>query len=529
MCRVCAADGSISSSERIGWRPRMCSSITLGLSSLTKNNVSGVEVKERLKQLRATVDILTMTATPIPRTLHMSLVGVRDISNLETPPEDRVAIETQLSRFDRGLIRRAVLRELNREGQVFFVHNRVQDIQVVAEKLKQIVPEATVEIAHGQMPEDHLEQVMVDFVAHRFDLLLATTIVESGLDIPNANTIFIDEADRYGLADLHQLRGRVGRYKHRAYCYLLIDQHKHLTPNAAKRLRAIEEFSEMGAGFALSMRDLEIRGAGNLLGHQQSGHIAAVGYEFYCQLLETAVRSLKKIPRRLSVDVDLDLPGTAYFPDDYVPDMRLKIDLYRRLRRAASYDELREYREELVDRFGTPSEPVNRLLDLAELRLDAARWQITSVYLEDRYLVLAFADSSRMRELQNRSRRKLRIVDGHHAYSPLEGLSDRPPRSRKIGVATRGHRAVNSRPQRQPLFAPGLLPLVLTHDRGVLRGSHCRFSFPPQRVRTSLGACRLLRRSATAAARISTSSAQTTWFHASTRLGCLPGPGRRAV
>ena len=220
-----------------------------------------------------------MTATPIPRTLHMSLLGVRSISNLETPPKDRLAVETRIARFDDAMIRHAVLRELNREGQVFFVHNRIQDIHKTAHELERIVPEARIGIGHGQMKETELEEVMLGFVRHEFDILLATTIVESGLDIPNANTIFIDDADRYGLADLHQLRGRVGRYKHRAYCYLLVDQKRHLSPESARRLRAIEEFSQMGAGFALAMRDLELRGAGNLLGTQQSGHIAAVGYE----------------------------------------------------------------------------------------------------------------------------------------------------------------------------------------------------------------------------------------------------------
>ncbi|HYW80884.1 MAG TPA: DEAD/DEAH box helicase, partial [Thermoguttaceae bacterium] len=238
----------------------------LGLVVIDEEQRFGVGVKERLKTYRQTVDVLTMTATPIPRTLHMGLLGLRDISNLETPPEDRVAIETRVTRFNADMIRHAVMRELNRDGQIFFVHNRVQDIEKVATRLRQIVPEAQIGIAHGQMPEGTLERVMLDFVRHRFDLLLATTIVESGLDIPNANTIFIDEADRYGLADLHQLRGRVGRYKHRAYCYLLIDPLKNLSPTAAKRLHAIEEFSNMGAGFAIAMRDLEIRGAGNILG-----------------------------------------------------------------------------------------------------------------------------------------------------------------------------------------------------------------------------------------------------------------------
>ncbi|MEO8493954.1 MAG: transcription-repair coupling factor, partial [Planctomycetota bacterium] len=388
----------------------------LGLVIIDEEQRFGVEVKERLKSLRSTVDILTMTATPIPRTLHMSLVGVRDISNLESPPQDRIAVETRVTRFSNELIRHAVMRELNRGGQIYFVHNRVQDIEVVAKKLRQIVPEASIRIGHGQMHEVELEQVMVDFVAGRFDLLLATTIVESGLDIPAANTIFIDEADRYGLADLHQLRGRVGRYKHQAYCYLLIDPHKNVTPNAAKRLRAIEEYSEMGAGFALAMRDLEIRGTGNLLGMQQSGHIAAVGYEFYCELLEGAVRSLKHLPRKLSVDVDIELPTAAYIPDDYVPDIRLKIDLYRRLRRAASYDDLVEFRAELVDRFGKLPPQVERMLELSEMRLLATVWQIVSITIEDQYLVFGYADRQRIEQLVRVYRGPLRIADQKSAY-----------------------------------------------------------------------------------------------------------------
>jgi transcription-repair coupling factor (superfamily II helicase) len=391
----------------------------LGLVIIDEEQRFGVEVKEGLKALRRTVDVLTLSATPIPRTLHMSLVGVRDISNLETPPEDRVATETRVTRFDRDLIHHAVMRELNRGGQIFFVHNRVGDIRVVEQQLKQIVPEARIRVGHGQMHERELEQVMVDFVEGKFDLLLATTIVESGLDIPNANTIFIDEADRYGLADLHQLRGRVGRYKHRAYCYLLIDRHKNLTPTAARRLRAIEEFSDMGAGFAIAMRDLEIRGAGNLLGTQQSGHIAAVGYELYCQLLESAVLSLKQLPPKMSIDVDIALPGEAYLPTDYVPDMRLKIDLYRKMSRITTSDELRELRDELQDRFGPPPEAAVRLLARTELRIEAAFWQISEIYREDSYLVFRYTDRGRIEQLAKRSGKKLRVVDGHSAYLPL--------------------------------------------------------------------------------------------------------------
>jgi transcription-repair coupling factor (superfamily II helicase) len=396
----------------------------LGLVIIDEEQRFGVDVKERLKMLRATVDVLTLSATPIPRTLHMSLVGVRDISNLETPPEDRLSVETKVTRWNNDLVRHSVLRELSRGGQIYFVHNRVNDIELLANKLRMIVPEARIRVGHAQMADDELEHVMIDFVDHKFDLLLATTIIESGLDIPNANTIFIDEADRYGLADLHQLRGRVGRYKNRAYCYLLIDPHKHITPNAARRLKAIEEFSEMGSGFAISMRDLEIRGAGNLLGTQQSGHIATVGYELYCQLLENAVRSLQKMPLRLSLDVDINLPGDAFLPADYVDDMRLKIDLYRRLTRVASTGDLADFRSELLDRFGEPPPPTVRLLELAELKMDAIAWSVTAIFLEQQFVVFRYGDRSRIEQLARQQPGKVRVVDDKSAYVPIpKGLT----------------------------------------------------------------------------------------------------------
>ncbi len=396
----------------------------LGLVVIDEEQRFGVEVKERLKALRQTVDVLTMTATPIPRTLHLSLLGVRDISNLETPPNDRLAIETRVTRFDAELVRHAVMRELNRGGQIFFVHNRVQDIEKVAHRLNEIVPEARIAIGHGQMGEGELERVMLDFVDHRFDLLLATTIVESGLDIPNANTIFIDEADRYGLADLHQLRGRVGRYKHRAYCYLLIDPQKHLSTTAARRLRAIEEFSQMGSGFAIAMRDLELRGAGNILGTQQSGHIATVGYELYCELLEQAVRTLKHLPPKVSVEVSIDLPYEGYIPRTYVPDMRLKIDLYRRVARLASLEEWDDLSAEMVDRFGPRPPEVDRMLLLAQLRLWAHAWEIESIHLEEGFVVFGYTKRRRIETLAKNSG-KLRIVDDKSAYLPLpKGLAE---------------------------------------------------------------------------------------------------------
>ncbi|HVJ82382.1 MAG TPA: TRCF domain-containing protein, partial [Planctomycetia bacterium] len=343
-------------------------------------------------------------------------------------PKDRLAVETRIARFDDALVRHAILRELNRGGQAYFVHNRIHDIQKVAHELQRIVPEATIGIGHGQMNETELEEVMLGFVRHEFDILLATTIVESGLDIPNANTIFIDDADRYGLADLHQLRGRVGRYKHRAYCYLLVDQKKHLSPEAARRLRAIEEFSQMGAGFALAMRDLELRGAGNLLGTQQSGHIAAVGYELYCALLEKAVRELKKLPPKDSVDVSIDLPVAAYFPERYLPDMRTKIDLYRRLARIGSESDLDDLHAELADRFGEVPPPVEQLVELARLRIWAHQNLLEAIHLEGKYAVLTYTNRGPLNRLVERSGGMLRIADTRSAYLVLGPDADDPER-----------------------------------------------------------------------------------------------------
>jgi transcription-repair coupling factor (superfamily II helicase) len=369
-----------------------------------------------------------MTATPIPRTLHLSLLGIRDISNLETPPPDRLAIETRIVRFDPQLIRHAVLRELNREGQVYFVHNRVHNIQEVASRLETIMPEARLAVVHGQMSEHELERGMLAFVRREADILVATTIIESGLDIPNANTIFINQADNYGLADLHQLRGRVGRYKHRAYAYLLLDGERSVTPTAARRLKAIEEFTELGAGFKIALRDLEIRGAGNILGTQQSGHIAAVGYEMYCQLLENAVRQLKKQPLRTPLEVTLDLPWAAYLPHDYVAGQKARIEAYRRLARVRKLDRLEEFRQELRDRYGPLPEPAEWLLRLAELRLLAAHWKVATVHLETppegssepTYVVLGYLSERRIKELAGREGGRLRIVDEESTYRRLD-------------------------------------------------------------------------------------------------------------
>ena len=391
----------------------------LGLVVIDEEQRFGVEHKERLKMLRVTVDVLTMTATPIPRTLHASLLGIREISNLETPPADRQPVETRIHRWDDQLIRSAILREMNRGGQVYFVHNRVQDIHDIATKVRMLVPEAKVTVGHGQMDGHELEKAMVAFVRKDADILVATTIIESGLDIPNANTIFIDEADMYGLADLHQLRGRVGRSKNRAYAYLIVNPLKLLNPNSQRRLKAIEEFTELGAGFKIAMRDLEIRGAGNILGGEQSGHIAAIGYELYCQLLENAVRSLKQQPPKVPVEVNVDLPWASFLPRDYVPGQKLRIEVYRRLARLRDPGKLNDFRQELRDRYGPYPEPVEWLLRTTEIRLLCVKWQISSVHRDNRDLIFNYRNADRAKQLITASKGRMKIVDDTSIYMRL--------------------------------------------------------------------------------------------------------------
>jgi transcription-repair coupling factor (superfamily II helicase) len=398
----------------------------LGLVIIDEEQRFGVEHKERLKHLRAMVDILTMTATPIPRTLHLSLLGIREISNLETPPPERLPVETRIMRWDDKLIRAAILRELGRDGQVYFVHNRVFDIDAIAQHVARIVPEAKIVIGHGQMAEGELEKAMLAFVRKEAHILVATTIIESGLDIPNANTIFIDQADHYGLADLHQLRGRVGRMKNRAYAYLLLDSERAVSGDAAKRLKAIEEFTELGAGFKIAMRDLEIRGAGNILGTQQSGHIAAVGYELYCQLLENAVRSFKNMPLKTALEVTVDLPWPAFLPRDYVPGQKLRMEVYRRLTRVRDPKKLDDFRQELRDRYGPVPDAAEWLLRMAEIRLLAAKWQVVSIHRNGPDLVLGYRHAKRMMQLIDRSAGRVKVIDEKDAYLRLQDGEDEP-------------------------------------------------------------------------------------------------------
>jgi transcription-repair coupling factor (superfamily II helicase) len=364
----------------------------LGLVIIDEEQRFGVEAKERLKRLRATVDVLTLTATPIPRTLHMALLGIRDISSLATPPLDRRAIVTQVRLWEDGLIREAVLRELNRDGQVYFVHNFVRDIHQVANRLRTIVPEARVVVGHGQMPGHELEDVMLQFLSREANVLVSTNIIESGLDIPTANTIFINRAERFGLADLHQLRGRVGRSKHRAYAYLLLSPKHPVKDIAARRLKAIEHYSELGAGFQIAMRDLEIRGAGNILGAEQSGHIEAVGYEMYCQLLEQAVRRLRNEPAEPFKPVNLELGVSASIPRSYIRADRQRMEVYKRLTSCRTPEELQILQDDLRDAFGPVPDEVQTLLTLAEIRVLAQPWGIRAIVLDPPDVIFALED-----------------------------------------------------------------------------------------------------------------------------------------
>jgi len=404
----------------------------LGLVIIDEEQRFGVEHKEKLKRLRTSVHILTMSATPIPRTLHSALLGVREISNLETPPLGRFPVETRIIRWDEQLIKHAIHREFNRGGQVYFVHNKVYDIKDVAAKLQYIVPDAKIVIGHGQMADGELEAAMLKFVRKEADILVATTIIESGLDIPSANTMFIDEADLYGLADLHQLRGRVGRTNLRAYAYLIVDPLKLVSPTAQQRLKAIEEFTDLGAGFKIAMRDLEIRGAGNILGTEQSGHIAAVGYEMYCQLLENAVRQLKNQPPRVAVEVNVNLPWPAILPRVYVPGQKLRIDVYRRLSRLRDPDKLPDFRQELRDRYGPPPDPVEWLLRTTHIRLLCVKWQINSVHRDGRNLILTHNHPAKAGQLAARSEGRLKAVDEKHLYLKLSESEDTPEEMYKL-------------------------------------------------------------------------------------------------
>ncbi len=373
----------------------------LGLLVIDEEQRFGVQQKERLKQLRTEVDVLTLTATPIPRTLHMSLSGVRDLSTIDTPPEERLPVQTVVTEYDETLIRQAILRELDRGGQVFYVYNRVLGIEQKANRLRNLLPEVSIGVGHGQMRERQLEKVMVEFISGEIDVLVSTTIIENGLDMPNVNTIIIDRADRLGLAQLYQLRGRVGRGAVQAYAYLLTPKHMALSEEARKRLEAISEASELGAGFRIAMRDLEIRGAGELLGARQHGHIGAVGFDLYTRLLAQAIRELKgEAPPSvtgeeataylspLAEGIQLNLPIPAFVPEDYLPEEKLRFRLYRRLAGINTIDGINDMARELEDRFGDMPEPVANLLYQLKLKVLGMEAGVKSVATESGQIVI---------------------------------------------------------------------------------------------------------------------------------------------
>jgi transcription-repair coupling factor (superfamily II helicase) len=368
----------------------------LGLLIVDEEQRFGVAHKEKIKQLRKRVDVLTMTATPIPRTLNMSLAGIRDMSIIETPPRDRLSIQTNVVKFDSAVIARAIRTEMERGGQIYFVHNRVESIYSLGNLITRLVPEARIGIGHGQMNDEALERVMVDFVAHKYDVLLATTIIENGLDIPNANTIIVNRADRYGLAQLYQLRGRVGRSDRRAYAYLLVPPDESLSPVAKKRLAAIREFSDLGSGFRVAAMDLEIRGAGNLLGGEQSGQIEAVGFDTYMKLLEQTIRELKGEEIEDDVRANVNLRVDLRIDDEYIPDMNQRLTVYRRMAAVRNEDELRRLVDEVRDRYGSPPESVMNLAEYASIRLLADRLGLESLDREAQTVVLKFRPDTKL-------------------------------------------------------------------------------------------------------------------------------------
>jgi transcription-repair coupling factor (superfamily II helicase) len=367
----------------------------LGLVIVDEEHRFGVRQKERFKTLRAEIDVLAMTATPIPRTLNMSMHGVRDLSIIATPPAKRLSIKTFVQENQPGIIKEAILREILRGGQVYYLHNEVKTIEKAARDIEELIPEARVTFGHGQMRERELEVVMDDFYHKRFNVLVATTIIETGLDIPNANTIVINRADKFGLAQLHQLRGRVGRSHHQAYAYMLTPSHKKLTSDATKRLEAISQATELGAGFTLATHDLEIRGAGELLGEEQSGQIQHVGFSLYMDMLDRAVKSIKSgklevetIENREETEINLRIP--ALIPEDYLPDVHLRLMLYKRLASTNNEQELNDLQVEIIDRFGLLPEQTKNLIRVNRLRFIADTIGIKKIEANNRQIKLDF-------------------------------------------------------------------------------------------------------------------------------------------
>ena len=400
----------------------------LGLLVVDEEHRFGVKHKEKIKQLKKTVDVLTLTATPIPRTLHMSLVGIREFSVINTPPENRLSIKTFVMQYDPAVIQDAILREMERGGQIFFVHNRVESIASIAKSIRELVPQARVAIGHGQMSERQLETVMMEFVQYKYDVLVCTMIIESGLDIPNVNTILINRADALGLAQLYQLRGRVGRAQQQAYGYLFYPQGRAITEGAQKRLRVIEEFTELGSGFKIALRDLDIRGTGNILGAEQHGHIATVGYEMYCKLLDETVQTLSGKEVEESVETRINLPVEAYLPDEYVPDSRQKVSLYKKIAGLETAADRSDLEVEISDRYGKIPEPVEMLLEIAQLKHLSKELGVETIAAGDEQIKITFdggksqVDPTSLIQLIRQDRR-LRLMPPARLMVNTQGLA----------------------------------------------------------------------------------------------------------
>ena len=388
----------------------------LGLLVIDEEQRFGVRHKEKIKQLRKNVDVLTLTATPIPRTLHMSLIGIRDMSVLEEPPMDRMPIQTYVMEYDEETVREAIDRELGRGGQVYYVYNRVEDIADVAGRIGKLVPDAQVDFAHGQMKERELEKIMYRFINGEVDVLVTTTIIETGLDISNVNTMIIHDSDRYGLSQLYQLRGRIGRSNRIAYAFLMYRRNSILKETAEKRLAAIREYTELGSGFKIAMRDLELRGAGNLLGADQHGHMMAVGYDLYCKMLSQAVQEAKGIHTVESFETTIDLNMNAYIPDSYIPNEFHKLNLYKRIAGISTKEEYEDMQEELTDRFGEPPQTVGNLLLIAYLKALAHSDYVTEIRQFGKEVRFTMFQHVRVNEkigsLQAMYGRKLQIFKG---------------------------------------------------------------------------------------------------------------------
>jgi transcription-repair coupling factor (superfamily II helicase) len=368
----------------------------LGLLVVDEEQRFGVSHKEKIKQLKKNVDVLTLTATPIPRTLHMAMSGVRDMSIIETPPEDRFPIQTYVVEHNESLIRDAIIREISRGGQVYYVYNRVETIHEEALKLQKLIPDVRIGVAHGQMNEDQLEEVMLNFYDHNLDVLVCTTIIETGLDISNVNTLIVTSADKMGLAQLYQLRGRVGRSSRQAFAYLTYKKDKVLSESAEKRLSAIREFTEFGAGFKIALRDLEIRGAGNILGVEQHGHLMSVGYDLYCKLLSAAVKELQGEKPEIEVQPVIELSISAYISDDYIRNPAQKMDIYRRIAFVETIEEAEDIEEEVEDRFGDIPEHVRNLIYVSRIKVYANRLKISSIIQQGDVINMKFQDYGKL-------------------------------------------------------------------------------------------------------------------------------------